>query len=161
MPTCLPRCCVLACHPRQVAKFQPLAGSPQPAFSAVSLAPGEVLNGRGYFKELPPDWVSEMVSCRAVQRGESKAGGMTRCLIRTAARFTKHFTSSTQEDAYGGDEDVLQQWRHVGLLLWPRSKRLLNAVSAAPALQTLRLHSMLVSCRLASRELCVLSIQAS
>lgn len=45
----------------------------------------------------------------------------------------------------------------MGLLLWPCSKRLLNAISAAPALQTLRLHSMLVSCwlELASRELCV------
>lgn len=34
----------------------------------------------------------------------------------------------------------------MGLLLWPRSKRLLNAAAVAPALQTLRLHQMLVSC---------------
>lgn len=37
-----------------------------------------------------------------------------------------------------------QQFRRAGLLIWPRSKRLLNAVHADLAQQTLRLHSMLV-----------------
>ena len=37
-----------------------------------------------------------------------------------------------------------QQFRRAGLLVWPRSKRLLNAVHGDLAQQTLRLHSMLV-----------------
>lgn len=37
-----------------------------------------------------------------------------------------------------------QQFRRAGLLIWPRSKRLLNAVHGGLGQQTLRLHFMLV-----------------
>lgn len=40
-----------------------------------------------------------------------------------------------------------QQFRRAGLLIWPRSKRLLNAVHADLPQQTLRLSSMLVRAR--------------
>ena len=39
-----------------------------------------------------------------------------------------------------------QQFRRTGLLIWPRSKRLLVTAGSEMGYQILRLHSMLVSC---------------
>lgn len=81
-PPARPTTCIFHRH-RQVAKFVPLAGSPQPAFSTALLASGELLNGRGYFKDLPPDWVSEMVSRKGrPARRENEGRGNERVLAR-------------------------------------------------------------------------------
>lgn len=144
----------------QAGKLAPLAG-PQPPFHYTRLdAQDELLCGKGYWRRAP-DRVYEDSEEEDEDEAQPKCASGGACMVhgemvdhlghppglqqpgRSCMLAGRPFCLPT---ACAGPDPLLcrQQFRRAGLLIWPRSKRLLNAVHADLAQQTLRLHSMLV-----------------